>query len=516
MLKYLERPSTRNFIIIVSVLSLLMYTYFYFQRPLAPDETSNLLMGKKMLQFDYPEDFFHRMPLIPLLASLFFAIGLGAASALFVIPLIFILLSIPTTYYFTRDITSEKTARLSVILLMLFFVFWRWGVYVITDTPLLVFMTLTLLFFLRGMNDAKNTKNFYYFGIVLGLSSVTKLSFVILPLFILAYIVYRKKTRLLQKKELWFGAFIALAIFLSSFTLVQAMQSDSDQTQNMDMIEARMSGDTFVIGQVLTGYDKTSALQFVQLALFPLLVFAASVLSGKFRKKNMFLLAYVGIFILFFVTVWFVRLRYFSPIFPVVMILIAEGYFFLREHFKKWQKIVDAAFIILAVASLMNTFYLMSLDSGSMWSAGSADELATYTSGLDGLILSDYLPDYLNLTGDVFMKPVFNESSVSDEIFRGNGNFSKELLRENNIKYIVLSLYDEWNRMPNTSASFHPYFGPIEITFISRAYSNGRIPPDYSFRSDLYSALEADPAYTRVHEISRGEQVVFIIYKVAY
>jgi hypothetical protein len=201
-----------------------------------------------------------------------------------------------------------------------------------------------------------------------------------------------------------------------------------------------------------------------------------------------------------------VWLRYFSPVFPAVMILIAEGYLFVRERYKKRQRLVDVIFILLAAASLVNTFYLISLDSGSLWGA---DQLASYTSGLDGLVASDYLPHYLNLTSDVFM-----DTAVSQEIFYGN--FSKEILKENNIKYVVLSLYDEWNRRPNTSASFHPYFGPIEISFVSRPYSNGRIPPDYSFGSALYRELESDPSYVKINEIKRGEQAVFIVYEVSY
>jgi hypothetical protein len=493
--------SERNFIIAASLFSIVLYASFCLSRTLAPDETGNLLLGKKILQLQYPEDFLQRMPLVPMIISAFFILGLQPYAILIVIPLLFILLSVPITYFFARQFAGARTAALSVVSLLVFFVFWRWGIYVLTDIPLMVFMTLSLHFFLKGLKDERN---FYYFGLFLGLSSITKLTFIILPLLILAYIAVAKKASLLRKRKLWIGVLMAIAIFSAAFAATYIMK----QSVSADMagrIEDRLSGERdMVIMQILTGAEYTSATQFLQLALFPLLVFAPFAVCRKFHMKRL-LLAYIGIFLLFFVTIWVVRLRYFSPLYPVVMILIAEGYFFLREHCKKQKKIVDAAFVLLAAASLMNTFYLISLDSGSLWGA---DQLAAYTSGLDGLIASDYLPHYLNLTGDVMMN-----TTVTKAIFYGN--FSDGLLKENSIKYVVLSLYDEWNRRPDTSASFHPYFGPIEIPFISRPYSNGRIPPDYSFESALYRELASDPSLRKINEIKKGEQTVFIVYEVS-
>lgn len=502
MIKAISNISRRNFLLLSVAAVVILYSAFYTQRTMAPDETGNLLLGKHILQFDYPEDFFHRMPLVPLLASSFFALGFGAAGVLFAIPLIFICLSVPVTYVFAKDIADEKTARLSVISLLVFFVFWRWGIYVLTDVPLMVFMTLCLHFFFRGLKEARN---FYVSGVFLGLSSITKLSFVILPMLIIAYIAATKKTRLLRMREPWLGALIAVLIFSSFFAATYAMKQ-SVSADMLGRIDERVSGEqSMVIVQVLTGAEYTSATQFLQLALFPLLAFAPFAIFRKLRMKKL-MLAYVGLFFILFTTVWVVRLRYFSPVFPVVMILVAEGYFFIRERYKRRQLAIDASFIILAAVSLINTFYMISLDSGSLWGA---EELATYTSGLDGFVASDYLPHYLNLTGDVLMN-----TTVTKSLFYGN--FSDGLVKENKIKYIVLSLYDEWNRRPDTSARFHPHFGPLEITFVSRPYSNGRIPPDYTFTSDLYLRLESDPDYVRVHEIRRGDQVVFIIYEAAY
>jgi 4-amino-4-deoxy-L-arabinose transferase-like glycosyltransferase len=497
-----RNPLKDNFLLAATAAALILYAGFFLQSTLSPDETVNLLLGKKILTLQYPDNFLHRMPLIPLLISPFFLLSLPAAAALFVLPLIFIALSVPVTYYFARDLCGEKTARISVIALLLFFVFWRWGIYVLTDVPLMVFMTLSLLYFFRGLKDARN---FYPSGIFLGLSSVTKLSFLILPLSLLFYIAVTKKTHLLRKKEFLGGALLALLIF-SAFFIAFGMMGQTASEGQLDAIEARLSDSgNIVIVQVLTGAEYTSASNFLQLALFPLLIFAPFGLLRKVKMKKLLIL-YSAIFLVLFVTVWVVRLRYFSPVFPIAMIFIAEGYLFLRGRFRQRKMLVDMAFIAVSALSLAATFYMMSLDANSLWGA---DELTAYTENLDGLIASDYLPQYLNLTGDVLMN-----TTATDQIFYGSA--SDSVIRENGVKYVVLSVYGEWNRMPDNDAYFYPTIGPLKISFIRRPYSNGRVPPDYTFGSGVYKALESDPGYRKITQIKRDSQVIFNVYEVVY
>jgi 4-amino-4-deoxy-L-arabinose transferase-like glycosyltransferase len=492
----------REFLILATAATVVLYVTLFSQSTLSPDETVNLLIGKKMLQMQYPDSFLHRMPLVPLMVSFLFLVGLPSSAALFLIPLVFVALSVPVTYFFAREVSGEKAAMLSTVALMAFFAFWRWGTYVITDLPLMVFMTLSLMYFFRGLRDARN---FYVFGAFLGLSSVTKLSFIILPFCLLAYVLAFGKAKILQKREFIGGMLIAAFIFSAFYIGFSAMGQGTSDIQ-LDAIGDRLSdSSSIVMVQVLTGAEYTSATQFLQLVLFPLLLFAPFGFFGRVKMKTMLLL-YISLFLLLFVTVWVVRLRYFSPLYPVAMLFIAEGYLFLRAKSGKRKMLVDAAFVALLSLSLLSTAYLISLDSGSLWGA---EEIESYTSGLDGLVASAYLPHYLNLTGDVLM----NETAMNSIFY---GNFSQELLEQNGIKYVVLSLYDEWNRMPDASACFHPAIGPFEASFMCREYSNGRVPPDYTFASELYKTLESGPAYERIHEIRRDGQVVFVVYRVTY
>lgn len=159
--------------------------------------------------------------------------------------------------------------------------------------------------------------------------------------------------------------------------------------------------------------------------------------------------------------------------------------------------------MILSVISFLNAAFLISLDSGMLWGA---DLLSGSTKGMDGLFASDYLPYYLNMTNDVYI------NSSERDFF---SNFSDAKVDSLGIKFIVISIYSEWGRNPDSSAHFHPAIGPIEIPFISRPYSNGRVPPGYSFGSDLYQKLETDPKYERIREISSpAGQKIFIIYEV--
>ena len=488
----------RNFLLLSLCAAVILYALFFTQSTLSPDETGNLLLGKKILQFQYPEDFFHRMPLVPFMVSPFFLAGLGADAARFAVPLIFILLSVISTYMLARQVGGERVARLSVILLLSFAMFWRWGTYVLVDIPLMALGTLALHFFLMGLRDRRN---FYTFGFFLGLSSVTKLSFAILPAILVAYLLVRRKKRVLMSREFWAGISISVIIFAAFFTAVYAMKGSMTFEQIESVTEHVSDQEGSVIMQVITGAEYTSASNFMKLILTPFLIFAPFGLLMKFRMKRL-LAVYSIILFSSVIVLWVVRLRYFSPIYPMAMIFCAQGYLFLRQRMGK--KAVDAFFILLIFASLLGTFYIISLDSQSLRGAGA---LTDYTGTLHGLIASDYLPDYINITADVL-----TDANLTSQIFYGN--FSEDILRRSGVRYLVLSVYDEWNRAPDTAAYFHPALGPLEIPFISRPYSNGRVPPDYTFRSPLYEDLESSPGLSRLKEIKIGTQTVFIVYEV--
>lgn len=101
-----------NFLLIATAAVIILYVTFFLSNALSPDETMNLLLGRKILQGEYHIDFFHRMPLLPFLIASMYLVGLGVDAVRFVIPLAFILLSVAATYLLTREVAGEKAASL--------------------------------------------------------------------------------------------------------------------------------------------------------------------------------------------------------------------------------------------------------------------------------------------------------------------------------------------------------------------------------------------------------------------
>jgi len=530
---FLERGSfaDKNFLTLALIAAVIIYTSFNLQSTaLGSDETVNLWLGKNILDGGYPWYIIQTLPLLPFLIALLFMAGFAAVTIAFILPLAFILLSVYATHRLAKELAGEKIAKITVSMLLVFPDFWRWGSFLLTDIPLMAFMTLTLLFFIRALRDRKF---FCYMGVTLGLASATKITFIILPACIFLYLL-AKRMDVLKSREFWCGIFIASVIFAAFFGAALAMKgSDSGIEKYLNIEKQVLAGET-----KSTLYGSLSTLpELMRLFLFfPIIIPILSLLVLAYRHasdirnghpcvparrpksrrgagKNVMRLCgffgwkeYLAIYsVLFMVSFifWVVRLRYFSPLFPILMIFTAEGFFYLRNAAKGKAKLAGAAFMILSVISFLNAAFLISLDSGMLWGA---DLLSGSTKGMDGLFASDYLPYYLNMTNDVYI------NSSERDFF---SNFSDAKVDSLGIKFIVISIYSEWGRNPDSSAHFHPAIGPIEIPFISRPYSNGRVPPGYSFGSDLYQKLETDPKYERIREISSpAGQKIFIIYEV--
>jgi hypothetical protein len=265
-----------------------------------------------------------------------------------------------------------------------------------------------------------------------------------------------------------------------------------------------------------------------------LIIFTPFGIFALYKKGEKLLIFYFFLFIALFFLIWHIRIRTFSPLYSLFSLFVAQGYFELKKkHF------IKILFIILAVISFLDAIFLLNLDSESRWGA---DILAKEITHLDGNIASEYLPDYLKAKTSKEVIPfkiyyeVDGERIPREEVQSGFKNASHprheefrriynnpeykrypyledEWVRENGVDYIVLSIYEEWEREP-TGDHFHPKLGPFEIKFVKRPYSNGRVPPDYDFRSELYYRLEDSEKYEKIGEVYRGSQRIFIIYEV--
>lgn len=277
----------------------------------------------------------------------------------------------------------------------------------------------------------------------------------------------------------------------------------------------------------------------LKLALAPILLLGIFGISRK--KESMILLLPCIFLVLGFVVQGRLKERYMAMLYPLFCILVSMGYLRLRKVFNR-RRIIDIVFIVLLLVSFMNTLYLSGLEETAQWGA---EGLSDYLNTLEpGTVLTEYLPEYLQASTShrVMAVPAYyvvgsHSAVTSDEYFdilsnvshplykefadsRKSGNFETirefddDFIRDGGVDYVILSIYTEWGRVPDNDAYFHPAFGPIEITIIKRPYSNGRVPPDYRFSSELFQRMENSTAYRLKEKIYRGDQEVFLIYEV--
>ena len=87
-----------------------------------------------------------------------------------------------------------------------------------------------------------------------------------------------------------------------------------------------------------------------------------------------------------------------------------------------------------------------------------------------------------------------------------------EWLRKNDVTYLILSIYSEQYRA-ECEGSIHPKFLMLfDIPFIEVGRYSQLPLSVCQFKSDLYNRCEEN--YERAGTVHKGEQVVFIIYKV--
>ena len=90
-------------------------------------------------------------------------------------------------------------------------------------------------------------------------------------------------------------------------------------------------------------------------------------------------------------------------------------------------------------------------------------------------------------------------------------DFNDNWVIENNITYIIWSIYDDFLIKPKESYYNIKYTG-LEIP-IKRQYLSTRPPPDYQFSSNIFDRLEKSEKYERIKEFYKEYQKIIVIYE---
>jgi hypothetical protein len=451
--------------------------------------------------------------IIPLLIALFLFTGFDIYTIQFLIPLIFMNLTIIATYFLAKTMYGNREAIIATLFLFSFPIFWQCGLTMLLDIPLAALSSLFILFFYLGVE--KDKKYLPISAIFFVLAFLTKASAILMIPAAFLYILITNK-RLIFTKEFLISIFIVPALFVLVSVIFHIFFS-----LNIDISSAsRMLHKSF------------SYIAILSLGYAPALLFAFFGISRE--KRTIFLGSIILIFVTYFIFIMPLRqLRYLSPLFPIFAIFVARGYINLRDRVNI-KKIVDLVLILFLVISFVNSLYLVDLSNNSRWGVVT---LSKHVNAIEGnvTIASDYNPGYLSI---VTAKTViripryyeFNDEIVEIEYFwsivtnKSNPNssryaelyksgiisfehyyFDDEWIEENHVGYVILSIYDECHS--SEMRYHHSKYAWIEVPFIETL-----IYTCDSFQSKLYKLCEEK--YEKVDEIYKENRLIFIIYKI--
>ena len=481
-----------------------------------PDENIYISLGKSIVNGgDYNWDFPDGRPIIPSLIALFLFIGFDIPAIQFLIPLIFMNLTIIATYFLAKTVYDERAAIIATLFLFTFPFFWQWGLSVLTDIPLTALSTLFILFFYLGVEREK--KYLLISAIFFVLAFLTNVSVILLIMPAFLYLLIANK-RLVLTKEFIISIFIAPLLFLFVFGIFHIFLS-----ANMDILAH--SG--FL-------YQPFNYMQILLLGYAPTLLFGFFGISWE--KRTIFLGSMVLIVVTFFMLTT-PYIRHLSSIYPIFGIFVARGYINLRDRFNfNIKKIVDLVLIIFLIISVVNSLYLVDLNT-NLFKYGGMVTLSKHVNSIEGnvTLAIDYdagylkastsknvisIPYYYEFNGEIvergkFWSIVTNKSDSNSSRYAKLYKFGKlkhyfyyfddEWLEDNHVDYVILSIYAE--SRSSIQRFHHPKYAGIEIPFIKTP-----IYTSNSFQSKLYKLCEGN--YERVDEIYKDKQKVFIIYKI--
>ena len=479
---------------------------------ICPDENFYISGAESILHGgNYNSNFPDARIIIPSLIALFLFIGFDIHTIQFLIPLIFMNLTIIATYFLAKTMYGEKEAIIATVFLFTFPFFWQCGLSMKTDIPLAALSSLFILFFYLGVEREK--KYLPISAIFFVLAFLTRASAILLipPAFL--YLLIANK-RLMLTKEFLISVVIVPVLFLFVFGICHIFLS-----ANMGASVASRSS-----------YIPIHYLEMLSLGYAPMLLFGFFGISRE--KRTIFLGLIVLIFFTFFSLTNF-HVRYLSPLFPIFGIFVARGYIHLRDKFNI-KKIVDLVLIIFLVISVVNSLYLVDLGNNARWGVIT---LSRHVNAIEGnvTIASDYNPSYLSI---ITAKTViripryyeFNDEIVEIEYFwsivtnKSDPNssryaelyksekitpffyyFDDKWIEDNHVGYVILSIYEECHS--SEMRYHHPKYAGIEVTFI-----NTPIYTSDLFQSKLYKVCEEK--YERVDEVYKENRLIFIIYKI--
>ena len=475
-----------DFLFILTICFVITFLILIFAHPNSLnsiDECYYLHLGKCIVDgSDYYHGFPDGRPILPSLIAFFFYLGFDIAAVRVLIPIIFMNLALISTYALGRTLFGRKEAFIATLVLFTFPFFWNLCTMHV-DMPLITFTTLFLLFFYLGIEE--NEKFLPISAIFISIALLTKMTAILILLSAIFYLIIRRRWDIWRKKEFLISAMIIPLIFFAVYAIFHVFLS-----ANMDFLQIKMG----------TGASYRP-FEIFKLGFAPVLIFSIFSISKEKRAVYLWLvvLTSVSFWALFTNKIFYIR--HLTPLLPLVGILIATGFLkFKTKYFNR--KSAYIIFSILLCISFVHAMYLVNYHNDTCWGIETLSDKVKQLEGNGKIAIDESNIGY-------YLKA----STTKDVIYSYayTFNITDAWIRENNIDYIILSVYGDRVRM-KSNCYVHPKFLMIEIPFVD-VYDPSKLPQlRYQFQSELFKLCEN--RYEKIDEIYREEQKVFNIYKV--
>jgi len=523
MKKMLKKHQEKIFILLIVLFTISFYLLTIALNTTYYDNLDYLHLGKNLKNGIYDRNFWLRPIFLPLIISIFYLSGLDLFAITFILPLIFIIAFFILNFYFIKILFNRFLAYIATCFLVTFPALWRWGQYVLVDVPFAVFGILSLILFYLAVEKRKKWYLFYSL-IAFSISFLTKISAAAILILFIVYLIYRRKTKLLISKEFLLGVFISFIIILIPIFWVYS--SSGPEILRLDILNIAFTSESqeFIFNFLLT-----------PIVIF--LPFGLVYMIKRRRKEHILLLMNLLIFLVILYRVGLIR--YFTMIYSTVFVFSLFGFFWIKEKIKI-KYIFEIILILFLSVTFLNTIYLLKINSDTNYGV---KDLSEYVEkNLDGIVSTGSLAPYLDIYTaknikqfphyaeinhaemdyDEYYNIILRDKShplnslYSEYTIKGNikeyYKFNDSWVKNNNVSYVILSIYDEFRILP-VEKYYNIFYGGIELP-IKRPYLSVRPPEDYQFDSEFYKHIDSSGMYEKVNEIKKGNQTVFIIYKV--
>lgn len=435
--------------------------------------------------------------------------------------------SVWITYLIAGRAFNAKVALLSALILSISPLHLKDSRYVTTDVPSLLFILLSLLFFLKLLSGQK-WKHFILTGFFIGFSSTVRYFPVSFVLIVLIFIFSFKKSKNWFSKYIILLIFCLLGVFLGLPYLFIAKDGFSLfysdlQKYAIPWYGTSISDYIFKLFEYIISLGKTylpspeyllptsfksyyfNYLLFIGYGILPLLTSVGGMIMLLFKDIKKFLFIFIIPFATFVYTCCYVPAMYERQLIPLIPFLAIFSAYFIYRTFNNKKKIFTILFVILI---LIQPLY-SSITSSIACSKQVTQKMISSWINLN-------IPEYTKIA---LLPPVFFPSKEFKEVLtvEPKSDFSLEEIRKNGFDYFFLNSgrldYERYwfltsKFLPNKEKYMNNYYNLIFKEYLTRSRLLKRIQKPQMCDGDrvyFFEIQKKDDYQNKVLELSTGE-----------